>query len=145
MLWQALGQYWLCAGFVLLVYPPLIIWISLFFALRLRVQSKAIITALCVFAVWFIAPFATLQFTMPDWRDQPSGLWLSLLSPLGILDANEHDSLARFSVEYVKSGRFVTGIGEPWAPVFSNFLGYGALALGVRTLCLRKAEQWLRK
>lgn len=145
MMWRTLGQYWLCAGLVLLVYPPLIIWVSLLFALRLRAQAKAIIATLCVFAVWFIAPLVTLHFTMPDWRDQPTGLWLSLLSPLGILDANEHDNLSRFFVEYVKSGRSVISIGKPLAPILYNFSAYALLALGVRALCLRKAEQWLRK
>ncbi len=145
MMWRSLGQYWLCAGLVLLVYPPLIIWVSLLFALRLRAQAKAIIATLCIFALWFIAPLATLHFTMPSWRDQPTGLWLSLLSPLGILDANEHNNLAQFFVEVLKSGRTVISIGRPLSPVLYNFAIYTLLTLGVRALCLRKAELWLRK
>ena len=145
MVWQSLGQYWLCGGLVLLIYPPLIIWVSLLFALRLRAQSKAIIASLSVFAVWFIAPLAMLHFTMPDWRDQPTGMWLSLLSPLGILDANEHDNLGRFFVEVLKSGRTIISIGRPLAPILYNFSVYALIAFGVRSLCIRKAEQWLRK
>ena len=144
-LWTSIGQYWICAGLVLLVYPPLIIWVSLLFALWMRAQVKAILAALCVFAVWFIAPMVTLHFTMPGWREQTAGLWLSLLSPLGILDANEHDNLARFFVEVVQNGRWRTDIGEPWAPVLYNFLGYALLTAAVRWLCLRNADRWLRK
>jgi ABC-type transport system involved in multi-copper enzyme maturation permease subunit len=143
--WQQLGQYWLCAGIAVVVYPGLIVWTSTFFALWLRARTKAILAALCLFAVWFVAPMAALNFAMPDWREHRNGLWLSLLSPLGILDANKNSKLPWFSVEVIKSRYTSTGIGQPWVPVAANFGGYLLITYVVRGLTLRLADRWLRR
>jgi hypothetical protein len=151
MKWQELGQFWSCTSLALAVYPGLIVWVSLFFALWLRARSKAILATLCVFAVWFVAPMVLLDYGFPDWRkptpDNPqnTGLWLSLLSPLGILNANEDGSLGMFSVQVVQSRYVKTGIGQPWVPVVANFGGYLALTYIVRWLCLRFADRFLRR
>jgi hypothetical protein len=144
-LWRDLGRYWICDALVLLVYPPLVIWTALFFALWLRARSRAIVATLSLFAMWFIGPLAVLASTMPDWRTSQPGLWLSLLSPLGIVDANEGGRLLQFTLQAVKHGRWIVHWGEPWVPIVCNFLVYGLLLAGVRWLCLRMAEPWLHR
>lgn len=144
-MWRDLGHYWICDALVLLVYPPLIIWMSLLFALWLRVRTRAIVGALMVFAIWFIAPLMILSLAWPTWRTTQPGLWLSLLSPLGIVDANEGGRLAHFSRNPQQHGRWILSWDEPWAPIVFNFMIYSFLFLAVRWLCLRMAEPWLHR
>ena len=144
-IWRDLGLYWICDALALLIYPPLIIWASLLFALWLRARSRAIVATLMLFAMWFIAPLTVLSLMWPQWRTAQPGLWLSLLSPLGIVDANEGGRLALFSLRLEKHGRWTVGWAEPWVPIVCNFLAYGLLLLCVRWLCLRMAEPWLHR
>ena len=145
MFFRQLGQYWIVAALTLLVYPRLIIWVSLLLAMWLRRRSRAIVAALLFFGVWFLAPMMLLTFAMPDWRSTTSGLWISLLSPLGILDANEHDKLAYFALSQT-TDRFGRAVyGAPIVPVLVNFIFYGSLGWLARFTCLRWADRLLRK
>lgn len=149
--WQGIGQYWACSALALAVYPGLLIWGTLLISLLLRARTKAILVAIGVFAVWFVAPIAILNFTIPDWRGidvetaNTRGLWLSLLSPLGILDANECDNLAKFSVQVQHAGYIHTGVGQPWVPVAANFGAYFFLTHLFRRLCHSLADRLLRR
>jgi len=143
--WQTLGQYWICAGLALTVYPSVIIWITLFLSLALRARAKAILIALCLFTVWFLAPILVLNFSTPNWRKSQSTLWLSLTSPLGILDANHHGTLNDFSVQVYQDSRTIARFPEPWAPVSANYGFYSGLALAFRILTLRLADRWMRR
>jgi hypothetical protein len=142
---KQLGQYWIVAALTLLVYPRLIIWVSLFLAMWLRRRARAIAAALFVFGTWFLVPMMLLAFAMPDWRATASGLWLSLLSPLGILDANEHDRLAYFAITQLPGKVGVMAFGAPIVPVLVNFIFYGALGWLARFACMRWADRLLRK
>ena len=144
-MWRDLGHYWICDALVLLVYPPLIIWVSLLLALWLRVRTRAIVGALMVFALWFIAPLTILSLSWPTWRSTQMGLWLSLLSPLGILDANEGGRLAHFSRNPQRHGRWILSWDEPWVPIVYNFVVYALLLIAARWICLRMAEPWLHR
>ncbi len=145
MFWRQLGQYWCVGAIALAVYPPLVIWVSLLFALLLRRRARAIIITLAVFGVWHLAPLFVLDLAMDDWRSNPRGLWISLLSPLGILDANEHDKLAHFATNTLHAGGMITKTGEPWAPVAYNFGFYLLLGRLARGLCLRFADRLMRR
>ncbi len=145
MRFQALGQYWICAAMALAVYPGLIIWVSLFLALWLRARAKAILLSLAVFAVWFITPLVVLEFSQTDWREKRPLLWISLTSPLGILDANQHDTLSQFYVEVTTEGRSRTRVEQPWVPVACNYGFYAGFTLALRLLTLRLADRWLRR
>jgi ABC-type transport system involved in multi-copper enzyme maturation permease subunit len=143
--WRDFSQSVGVAALALAIYPPLIIWTSLGIALLLRRRTRAVITALVVFAIWFKAPGLLLDMFWPSLTDDPQGLWLSLLSPLGILEASERSVLSEFSRNYYRTGRWHTAIGQPWAPVAINFLFYGMLLVFIRWCCRRMAERCLRK
>ena len=100
--------------------------------------------AVCVVAVWFVAPLVILDFSYVDRHASSSALWLSLLSPLGILDANANDLLAHFSTDAMRAGRTITTTGSPGSPVAFNFGFYSFITVLLRWLCLALAERWLR-
>jgi len=144
-LWRNLVPYCVCDVFALLIYPPLIIWTSLLIALCLGARLRAIVAALFLFALWFIGPMTVLAFTDPHWRDTQSGLWLSLASPLGIVDATESGNLATFTIPKVSGLGWLRGWGAVWLPIVCNFAAYALLLIAVRILCLRLAESRMRR
>jgi hypothetical protein len=143
--WAALSRYWIGYALVLAVYPPLIVWTSLLLALSLQVRPRAIIAALIFFAIWIAGPRLILSLIWGGWQDTEPRLWLSLLSPLGIVEANEAGRFDDASVHFHGSDRSLLYTSGPWTFIVSNFFGYGLLLLGVRWLCLRMAERWLRR
>jgi hypothetical protein len=143
--WQLAIKNWICSGLALLIYPPLIIWTSLFLALWLRARAKATIVALLFFAGWFIVPRLVLSIGWPSWSSDRYGFWLSLLSPAGILDANRTGQLDDYSLQFEGSSFWNTDYRRPWVIIACNFLGYGLLLAFVRWLCLRMADRWMRR
>ncbi len=141
---QGLAQFWLCGTLAATIYPSLIIWLSMFIALWLRSKARAVACAVCVVAVWFVAPLVILDFSYIDRHASNSALWFSLISPLGILDANANDLLAHFSTDAMRAGRTITTTGSPGSPVAFNFGFYSVLTVLLRWLCLALAERWLR-
>ena len=144
MTFQALAQFWLCGMVAVTVYSTLIIWLSMLIALTTQSKTRAVVIAITILAVWFIGPLVVLHFTYDNWRMSGTGRWLSLLSPLGILDANASSRLAYFATESLSAGRQVTVSGSPGAPVAYNFSLYTLLTLGLRWFCLNFADYWLR-
>ena len=141
---QALAQFWFCGTIGATVYPTLIIWLSMLIALTTQSKTRAVVIAITIIAAWFIGPLVILHFTYDNWRMSATGRWLSLISPLGILDANASGRLAFFATESLSSGRQVTVSGSPGAPVAYNFTFYAAISVALRCICLRFAERWLR-
>jgi hypothetical protein len=143
--WQPIAQYWATAALALIVYPPMIIWLSLFCAVWWRKRTRAMFITLGILAAWSALPLLILQVISADWRDDKNLLWWSLLSPVGILDANHHDHLQHFSqtASSYRGARLL--YGAPWVPVTVNYLSYAALALIFRGLCLRVSDRLLRK
>jgi hypothetical protein len=138
--WRLVGQYWICNVLALLVYPPLIVWTALMIALWLRARVRAMAVTLLLLAFWFLTPRLVLSMTSPLWKFEERGLWFSLLSPLGILDANEAGRLEHFSTRFKGTALWMADASDAWLIVTCNFLAY-ALVLGlVRGLCLRVAE-----
>jgi ABC-type transport system involved in multi-copper enzyme maturation permease subunit len=145
MFWRQLGQYWCTASLALVVYPPLLIWLSLLMAAWLRRKGRATFAVLALCIVWFLGPLIALDRTDPQWPEKPAKLWLSLSSPLGILRANEADDLAWFSQSRIRAGRTTTVIGAPWAPVLANYGVYLGLVFALRSVCLRWSDRLLRR
>ncbi len=141
---QGVAQFWFCGTLAATVYPSLIIWFSMLVALLMQSKVRAVVTAVTLLAVWLIAPLVVLHFTYENWRMSETGRWLSLISPLGILDANAHDRLAYFATDALKAGRTVTTSGSPGSPVAVNFSVYAFITVVLRWLCLTYAERWLR-
>ena len=143
--WQPLAQFWSTQLLAVIVYPPLVIWTSLLIATVARRRNRAVFVALLVFAVWTAGPLVGLQHYRPEWREKSACLWTSLLSPLGIIDANLHDRLGYFSMREITVGRVHSVAGAPWVPVAVNYALYLAWLSVVRSLCLYLGERCLRK
>lgn len=143
--WRELGRYWSCAALALLVYPPLIIWGSLLFAICLRVRLRAIVATLIVFAIWFIAPLEMSKWVAQEWgtggwMQQGWAAWLSLLSPLGIVSANESQGFENFMYYGAETQELV----NPWVPIIGNFIFYTVVLFVLRNTCLSVADRMLR-
>jgi hypothetical protein len=143
--WQPIAQYWATAALALVVYPPLIIWLSLLCAVWSRKRTRAMFIALGILILWSTLPLLILRVVSPGWRDDKHLLWWSLLSPTGILDANYHDHLPHFGQTAFSYRGARLLYGAPWVPVTVNYLSYAALALVFRGLCLRTSDRLLRK
>lgn len=143
--WRTLGQQWSTGLLALAVYPPLLIWSSFLCAAWWGKRARAILAMLALVGIICLGPLYILEAWDPKWREQQSCLWWSLLSPLGILDANAHDRLPWFSQAASMAGRLIQVTGAPWVPVAVNFGIYTLLAFLVRWYCLRSADRMLRK
>jgi hypothetical protein len=143
--WRTLAQQWSTGLLALAVYPPLLIWTSFLCAAWWGKRARAILAVLGLTGLLCLGPIFALNAWDPKWREYPKLLWLSLLSPLGILDANAHDRLPWFAQSAFTSGRIVQVQGAPWVPVAVNFVCYALLAALIRWICLRGADRMLRK
>ena len=143
--WQPIAQYWATAALALVVYPPMVIWLSLLCAVWWRKRTRAMFITIGLLVAWSALPLIILEVISPDWRDDKDFLWWSLLSPIGILDANYHDHLPHFSQTATSFRGAQLVYGAPWVPVTVNYLSYTVLALVFRQLCLRASNRLLRK
>jgi hypothetical protein len=143
--WQSLGRQWATGILALTVYPPLVIWISFLFATVWGKRARAILGVLGLFGIWAMLPLLALEFFDPSWRDSQAHLWHSLISPLGIIDANAHNRLPWFTRTAVGAGRYFEVRGAPWVPVSVNFGFYALLGWLARWTCLRTADRLLRR
>lgn len=120
-----------------LVYLPMIIWISMWIGLRTRTRFRAIMAAVAVFVGWCALPLIILIVLMETRVlniDDPAGSFLAcLLSPAGIIIATEWNVW-----------RSLGGITK-WDLVEWNFCFYGAVLYYVRRLCLTRADRYLRR
>jgi hypothetical protein len=121
-----------CALWIVVVYPPLFTWVSVWWALRCRTRIKALVAALGTIVIWCGLPLILVdQFDLDD-NSEPAR-FLAMLSPARMAQFNEEDKLDELS----KS--------TPWLPVALNALGYSALLGAVRWHCLKKADACLRR
>jgi len=140
--WIALRRYWICDALALVVYPPMIVWTSLLLALSLRARARAIMAALTIFAIWIIGLQVILSLVLGGWQDTEPHIWLSLLSPLGIVEANgQFDEVS----DSYHGNPSMLYLSRPWKFIACNFIGYALVLFAVRWLCLRMAERWLRR
>lgn len=138
--WRLVGQYWLCNVLALLVYPPLVVWMAFMIALWLRARVRAMAVTLLVLAFWFLTPRLVLSMTSSLWKFEERSLRISLLSPLGILDANEAGRLEHFSSHFRSRGPSMADAGDALLIIAGNFLAYALVLVLVRWLCLRMAD-----
>ena len=138
--WRIVAQYWICNVLALLVYPPLIVWTSLLIALWLRAKVRAMAATLLLVLLWFAVPEFILSTLSPYARHDSVNLWLSLLSPLGIVVANESNQLGDFSNPFTAIARWLTESNRLWLIMAFNFLTYALVLALVRHVCLRLAE-----
>ncbi len=119
------------AALSLVVYLPLVLWLSLWIGLKMRTRFRAILTALGVIVAW-CAVSIVIGVTSGMGSDRVQRLWL-LLSPISIPMLNEFSEMREIFPKF-------TTIGPA-----CSFLVYALLAFVFRHLCLRGAERELRR
>jgi len=120
----------------LLVYLPMIIWISVWIGLRTRTRFRAILTAIAVFVGWCALPLIMLIAVTAnmalDIGDLAGSFLVCLLSPAGIIISTEWNGWLSF------------GEIDRWVLVGVNFCFYGTILYYARWLCLTRADRYLR-
>ena len=116
------------------IYLPMIAWMSFLVGMLVRSQSRAIIASLAIIVGWCLGPVLLLVFINEVlirgvvFGDQLGFLFLA--SPLSIIPINEF-------YEYRSVGN------APWTAVIANFVMYGVCLVVFRQLCLRLANRLL--
>lgn len=127
-------QYVMCATLAVAVYLPLVAWSSFLIGLTVRTQARAILVSLVAAVVTCLAPWLFLVLPLEiAWSGnadvQKTLNWVSLVSPASIVFKNE-SNLARY-------------FDARWGAIGLNFAVYGCVLLGVRQVCLARADRWL--
>ncbi len=117
------------------IYLPMFTWLSLWIGLRVRTPTRAAIGALAVIAVWCFGPLligvALSEMGVADMDSRPAA-WLWMLSPASV------PFLAEASV-----WKLAMWASSFWVPLLVNYAYYAAIMLGLRWLCLARAEHYL--
>lgn len=134
-----------CAAVALLVYLPLVSWLSLWIGLKMKTRFKAIITAVAVIVAWCAVPWVAMvgvsewmepsrvmRSSMP-YRDSyyDAAELFTLLSPVTAVGLNE--------LPYPNPSNLYS-----WLPMGANFIFYAACLALFRWLALARADRYLR-
>ena len=117
----------------LLIFLPLIAWLSMWVGLLMRQQSRAILTVLTAIVTWCVSPVLLSMVIFP--RPIPRGAYdpgylLVLLSPAAV-------------VAMIEDGRAAPTFAGAGLLMFIAGAAYGAVALVLRWQCLRHADAYL--
>ena len=129
-----------CIGFVLsvIVYLPLVAWVSLWCGLIVRHQIKAMFTALGVLLAWCVVPFlalfaVVLAFGPASFApDDSATVFFLMASPASFIGFNETHTLSHLAF-------------PPPVIIALNFVGYSLVLYRVRRLCLTSADRYLQR
>ena len=130
-----LPLYLVCSTLSVMVYFPLVAWLSFLIGLRVKTHARAIMASTAAIVVWCAAPLVFLTIPLeislghPGHADREIIEFSALLSPATIIPSNEFSGLSE--------------LGNPWIAVCCNFALYGTLALVFRNLSLKHADRWL--
>lgn len=132
--WYNSGYEWEYVGWsaaCVLVYLPLAAWFSVWLSLKIRSQARAIVSTLCVLAVWVVLTASLLPW-LAAWGDPEQALAiqsLSAVSPAVMIRAVETASPSSY------------GIPEPHRAYYLASLMFSAgLAILFRWLSLRHVD-----
>jgi hypothetical protein len=137
---RQMGQwlpYLTCGALLVIIYLPLITWLSLWISLRVRTRIQASIVTVGVFTLW--TALAPLLFYLVDrhgysrWGEGPWNFAV-LLSPASVGYLNETGELQSYF-------RFL----PPWLVIAANSFIYGWLAFFIRRRVFADAEKFLRR
>jgi ABC-type transport system involved in multi-copper enzyme maturation permease subunit len=124
-----------CALLSVLIFLPLVSWISLWVGLKMRTRFRAILTALVIIVAWCVLPLlARLIYAnnSPGWPMQ----W----SPAMLVAAQQ----ARELGDLFEHGQPFFA-NELWTDLLSTFSIYAAALWLIRWHCLRHADRYLRR
>ena len=127
--------YIVCATLTVVVYLPLVSWLSLWIGLKARTRLRAIVISLLAVIGWCVAPLVLVGGILdiePERAEAHPESLLYLLSPLSVPIANEFHGLNKVVA------------GAPWLPVLVNFTCYLMILRGIKNHCLKNADRWLR-
>jgi ABC-type transport system involved in multi-copper enzyme maturation permease subunit len=130
--------YMVASILTLVIYLPLVAWMSLAIGLKVRTQARALIGSLAAIVGWAVVPYLfcfmplAIASSAPG-RDETFLYFVSLLSPVTVIFWNEIES------DFLNQ-TFHEGV---WIPYLVNFLGYGAALVSFRAMALRNADRWL--
>ena len=114
-------NYALCSFLSILIYLPLVAWLSFWIGIKIKSQARAILTALILLGAWILLPLTT---SPPQFGPARGIGLLSVLSPAQIMINNE-TRLASFT----------------W--ILLHFLCCGGFLFYLRSLCMMKADEYL--
>ncbi len=125
--------YFLCSALMVVIYLPMITWLSLWISLRVRTRFQAIIGAVGLLTLW-TALSPLLFFVADESGSDHAGWWRSvvLLSPVSVGFLNEFSSLP-------------WSLGNPWLAASVNAALYATIALLIRWRLFADAESLLRR
>ncbi len=126
------GLYLVSSLLAVFIYLPLAAWLSLYFGMRMKTQSRALFGSLAAIVGWCLGPLLLLIpiFVMFTTGPEDSLMFLMLASPATIIPFTEFTDLHQI-------------IRPPWLAVVLNFLFYGMMVLLIRGKCLRDASRHL--
>ncbi len=129
--------YLLSSVLTVVIYLPLVAWLSLAIGLKVRTQARAMIGAMAAIVAWSVGPFIFCVMPLAiAFRGSPDDGFLTclmLFSPTTVIFWNELEMqfLQRVFGDLI------------WLPFFLNFVGYGAAIVFFRQVCLSNADRWL--
>ncbi len=130
--------YAVCVVLSVVIYLPLFSWLALWIGLRARTRFRAIATAVGALAAWcggvpllLALGLEKLPLSLP--RETLD--YLYLLSPGCLLVLNEGSEIRSLG----------TPLGSVWPLIVINFLFYFHVFLFIRSLCLTRADHYLRR
>tara|TARA_R110002096_G_scaffold267838_5_gene461573 strand:- start:213 stop:971 length:759 start_codon:yes stop_codon:yes gene_type:complete len=119
----------------LLVYLPLVIWLSMWIGLKTKSQTRAILLSLATIAAWCLIPFGVFilfaELTGSEYTP------ILFLAPFAMIVVNELNDFPKYS-----NAMGTQAILE-WVVVFVNYAWYGGWVLVFRGLSLRYADRYL--
>lgn len=114
-------NYAVCSFLSVLIYLPLVAWLSFWIGIKIKSQTRGILTALILLSAWILLP---LPVAPSLWFDA-SG-YFSVLSPATIIMFNETSDLPL-----------------PFIWNFFHFVCFGGILFFVRQVCLMNADEHL--
>ncbi|QDT97439.1 ABC transporter permease [Gimesia aquarii] len=111
------------------IYLPMLIWFFCWIGMKVKSQTKAILTALGLIIVWCILPFilAFPIFMLNPSFDEDSIIYGIFLSPASFVVINEIAEFHEF--------------GTPWIPLLVNTIIYAGCLMLFRSQCLNHIDE----
>ncbi|EDY17316.1 hypothetical protein CfE428DRAFT_5163 [Chthoniobacter flavus Ellin428] len=131
--------YLVCWVLTLVIYLPMITWLSLWIGLRVRTRFQGILITLSVLIFWMVALPFTIVMTAGRLGFNPEdSIWALLASPLSVPFLNEAGELQRIA----------HNSNEPdmiWQIILINSALYAGIAFLIRFCLFREADRCLRR
>lgn len=111
------------------IYLPMLIWLFCWIGMKVKSQTKAILTALGVIVIWCILPFILvfpIYILNPSFNES-SVIYGSFLSPASYIVINEIGAFNEF--------------GTTWLPLIINSLIYGGCLWFFRSQCHKHIDE----